>query len=152
MDQPTEYTESTSELNENPDAKRVLLLIANGDQNAFQFMWRFWNFSHVLDDLIDRDKRPSQSQVFRETLGFVEMISFNPFYQTYKGMLFPMIVSCCMRCVVADSLLEKGSYTERQMVPAIKGGDVDLYSFIAYLTGGWDYWEKIDSEIRKYDQ
>ena len=38
--------------------------IAKGDKDAFRFMWVFWNFTHLYDDLVDAAREVKDKGTF----------------------------------------------------------------------------------------
>ena len=49
----TDYMDTEHERRKQPDAKRLIEEVANGDVAVYNAMWSFWNFAHVFDDLVD---------------------------------------------------------------------------------------------------
>ena len=125
--------------------------MSNGNVAAFEFMKCFWSFTHMYDDLVDRDK-PVSSEVAGEHL--IEMIRqflFNDFFCQHKTLLFPLLVSTVNRWVDGDEWEASSDPHKRAAATFVRCGDVDLYHFIAYLTGGWDLMRQTKG-ARAYDQ
>ena len=136
----TDYCEAPDEVLKNPGVKDRITLAANGDPHAADFLWRFWNFSHAFDDLIDQDKPITAEKAMRELLLFVQMLSFNPFYQRHKDQLYSLLVQIGATVVDCDDWLAASKDTEtRRIARAIGPGDCELIFHVAFLTGGWDH-------------
>ena len=146
-----DYCDSDQEQKENPHAREILTRVAKGDAMAFDFMWRFWNFMHVYDDLVDQDKPIGVETAAQELLAFVQTISFNPFYQKHSHQLYPLIVRCCHRWVTGDEMLASDDDTKRAQSTVVRCGELDLFMYIAYLIGGWTHMREIES-LMQYDQ
>jgi hypothetical protein len=138
----SDYCDKPAEVEENPRAKEILAHIANGDPHAFEWMWAFWNFEHVLDDLVDRDKSPTSADVAGSLAAFVVATTVNPFYVRHGATLLPLIISACNRWVDGDAMKNA----------AVRCGEIDLFLHVAYLTGGWDHMRSVSELTRSYDK
>ena len=147
----SDYVDKPLEQAQNPEAKGLIAEITEGNPAAYDFLWRFWNFMHVYDDLLDRDKPVLPEEAIRELLAFVSAISFNPFYLENRQSLFTMLVMVCNRNLVGDAW-KSGTMEQRVLSPAVRCGDLDLYAHVAYLCGGWRRMRILDEKIRTYDR
>jgi len=146
------YCDNPAEQNKNPLAKDLMMLIANGDAAAFQWMWDFWNFTHAIDDLVDKDVA-TECNKFAEALAkFVTALSINTFYQRNVFHLYPLIISACNRWIDGDKLKTSDNERDRIHSEVVRCGDVDLYLYIAYLTGGWEHMRICSEKARLYDK
>jgi hypothetical protein len=146
-----DYADKPVEAYQNPSAKGMIERITCGNTDARVFLWRFWCFMHAFDDLIDRDKPVSADEAIRELVLFLQEISFNPFYNAHKGSLFGFIAMVANRAIVGEQW--KAGTDEQKMASAsVRCGDLDLYSHIAFLCGGWDHMRNLDPEIRVIDK
>jgi hypothetical protein len=136
-----DYCDKPEEQSENPLAKSILAQVAHGDPHAFQWMWAFWNFEHVIDDLVDGDKSPTIADVSKSLANFVTALSLNPFYLRHSATLFPLILSACNRWIDGDEIKS----------PAVRCGEIDIFLHVAYLTGGWDHMRAVSPIVRQYD-
>jgi hypothetical protein len=143
-----DYCSKPEEVAQNPQALNLLMLIANGNDAAFDFIWRCWNFFHLLDDLIDKDKPVTIEEASRELFLFTQTIAMNPFFQGNKYALLPMILNACNGWVVG----EEASEANKQYAPVLKCSDFNIYSHVAFLVGGWEHMREVDSKFRVYDK
>lgn len=146
------YCDSPQEQAENPIAKQAMAEIANGDASAFQWMWDFWCFTHVIDDLVDKDKSVSGEQVAQALVNFVGAMALNPFFLKHACFLHPLIVSCCNRWVDGDLLSKSDNERDRVRSEAVRCGDVDIFLHVAFLTGGWEHMRNMSAKARRYDR
>jgi hypothetical protein len=146
-----DYCSKNQEFKENPDAYNSLSIVCNGDEHALDFVWRCWNFFHLMDDLVDRDKDVQIAEASRELFMFTQTIALNPFFQNYKYQLLPFILNACNGWIVGESFAN-GSDSEKRVSPAIKCSDFNLYSYVGFLTGGWSHMRDVDSKFRTYDK
>lgn len=143
-----DYCSKPEETSANPEAFGLFLLIANGNEWAFDFIWRCWNFFHLLDDLIDKDKPVTIQETSRELFLFTQTIALNPFFQEHKHSLLPMILNACNGWIAG----EEASEANKQYAPVLKCSDFNIYSHTAFLVGGWEHMRYIDSRFRTYDK
>lgn len=146
----TDYMTRKSELEKHPKAMHVFQQIANGDVAVFKLLKSFWNFEHVIDDLLDKGKPEDQETkalMFKALAEFVDTLLTNPFVKTYADDLRAMLVSVIMRGLAGDRFKEKQS----PLAAAISCGDIDFIMHIAYLHRGWDFQQTIEW-ARVYDQ
>lgn len=145
-----DYCDQSSEVSKNPMAKEIMARIANGDAHAFEWMWAFWNFEHVLDDLVDKDKSLTSSDVAGSLVSFVIAMTANPFYTRNSATLLPLIISACNRWVDGDDLATKDDASKIR-AEVVRCGDIDIYLHVAYLTGGWEHMRAVSPLARQYD-
>ena len=94
-----DYCDRQEEVQKNPQAKPYMAKIANGNENAFRFMWNFWNFMHLYDDLVDKEGHVTTEDAAKAVCAFVTDLTFNPFYLENKAFLHPLIVQGCNRWI-----------------------------------------------------
>lgn len=145
-----DYCDSPDERAKNPEAKRHFVEIARGDQDALRFMWVFWNFSHVYDDLVDRDKPVGVEDAARWAVRLLEEFTFNPFFLRHKLALFPHVVGVFNRWCDGEQWEKSGTPSQVAAAHVVKCGDVDLYLNVAYLIGGWEHLRAM-KDARGYD-
>lgn len=143
-----DYCSKPEEVFQNPEALSLMVLISNGNSAALDFIWRCWNFCHLIDDLIDRDKPVTIQETAREIFMFTQMIALNEFFQVHKASLLPMILNACNGWVAG----EQASKQKKKYAPALKCSDFNIYSHVAFLVGGWEHMVYVDSQFRTYDE
>lgn len=134
----------------NPEAKKYLLAISNGNEAAFSLLWTLWNFEHLYDDLVDRDVVVTTEQAAKWLVRLLEQVSFNPFYKANASALFPLIVGAANRWCDGDEWAASDDPKKREAARFIRCGDVDLYLTAAFLVGGWDHMRAM-RDARRYD-
>jgi len=144
------YCDSPAELSKNPEAMLWFERIANGDQSALAFLKTMWSVTHMYDDLVDKDGAVTTEQAAGELISLITVLCYNQFFLANRDSLVPLIISMGNRWVDGDEWATKEDPAERALAPAIRCGDVDLYLFVAFLTGGWEHMRRI-KEARSYD-
>lgn len=145
--QAMDYCATPEELRENPNAPELFLKIAAGNDDALRWMWSLWCFTHVIDDLVDRDKPVSGEVAARELCRFVTQIGLNPFFRDNAAALTALLVSSINRWVLGDEMAASEIPEHRTMARAVRCGDVDVFLHVAYLVGGWDHMRAMSALI-----
>jgi len=145
-----DYCDTLDEIQKNPNIKRELLILSNGNQDAYRFMWTMWNWSHVIDDLVDRDKEAGVENAAKYFVLMAQELTFNPFYQKNAGYLYGLIVSMFNRWCDGELFEKSDNKLKQAQSHVIKCGDLELYLGVAHLTGGWDSLRKY-KDFRTYD-
>lgn len=145
-----DYCMQPDELAKNPNAPEVLLKIAAGNHDALRWMWSVWCFTHLYDDLVDRDKPVEANDAARELMRFIEQMALNPFFRAHAASLTTLLVSAVNRWMMGDKMAKSERGDERVMARAVRCGDVDLYLHVAYLIGGWEHMRAM-SDIMGFD-
>ena len=134
-----DYCERPDEVAKNPEARMWLERIAAGNADAFAFMWTMWNWSHVIDDLVDRDKPTGVEDAAGWFIKMAHELSFNRFYVDNSAFLFGLVASMFNRWCDGEEWERSKDLKQRAASHVIKCGDIELYLGVAYLTGGWDH-------------
>jgi len=146
-----DYCDTPDEVAKNPEAKKYIALCANGDAQAYDFCWKFWCFTHCIDDLVDKDKFAPPEVIVKSFVGFIDALSMNAFYTKWKFALYPFMIQACARWLDGDALSNSENEEDRIRGEVVRCGDLELYLHVAYIQGGWDYMRSI-KDLRKYDR
>lgn len=146
----TDYCDAEDEQKKNPMAKQHMREIADGNADAYRFMWTFWNFSHVYDDLVDRDKPVTVEQAAKAAAELIQELTVNPFYVQNALYLLPHLVGVFNRWADGEEWERSEEPVKQLASHVVKCGDIDLYLTVAYLVGGWDHMRRV-RDARKYD-
>lgn len=146
----TDYCDADDEQAKNPHAKQLMWEIANGDEDAFRFMWKFWCFTHVYDDLVDRDKEVTVEQAAKAAAELVQELSANAFYRQHTALLMPHLIGVFNRWADGEEWEASNERMKQIASHVVKCGDVDFYLTVAYVTGGWDHMRRC-RDARMYD-
>ena len=148
---PKGYCGTAQETAKNPNARKWISRISNGDAQAEDFAWRFWCFMHVFDDLIDGDVPVQKQDAVAEFARFFTSVCYNPFFLRNRDQLYPLIIQLCNRCVCGDEWEESDCEERRKLARVVRCGDIDIFFHIAFLTGGWELMRSL-KEMRNYDK
>ena len=145
-----DYCDAPDEVAKNPNIKAELGYLANGNEDAFRFMWTMWNWSHVIDDLVDQDKQAGVENAAKYFVLILKEATFNPFYQANAAYLFGLVASMFNRWCDGEEFEHSDDKVKQAQSSVIKCGDLDLYLGVAFLTGGWDHVRRCKA-FRTYD-
>lgn len=146
-----DYCERADQMKATPNVRHCLELVAGGNADAFNFLWSLWNFMQMLDDAIDNDKPVSVEEAAASTIKFVGELSFNPFYQKCKHMIYPLLGQVAERWASAETMALSSKDNERDMARFVRCGDVDFMLAVAFIIGGWDHMRSVQA-VRGYDE
>ena len=144
------YCDTEFEQQKNPEARDLMRLIANGNSDAFQWMWSFWSFTHLIDDCVDKDVKVTSSQASNSLAEFVTSLSQNPFFLLNRSYLYPLIISACSRWEIGDDL-ENGTMEDKVRSQVVRCGDIDIYLGVAFILGGYNHMQECAKKCRSYD-
>lgn len=144
------YCDTECEQQKNPEARDLMRLIARGNADAFDWMWSFWSFTHLIDDCVDRDVKVSSAQASNSLAEFVTILSQNPFFLQNKNYLYPLIISACSRWEIGDDL-ENGTIEDKVRSQVVRCGDIDIYLGVAFILGGYSHMQDCAKKCRSYD-
>lgn len=130
------YADKPSEQAENPRAAAWLHKVANGNRDAFAWCWSLWNFSQMLDDLVDGDKPVTCAEAAHSFSILLVTLSINPFHLEHARHLLPLMISACSRWVRGDEIAQAGN---KELARGVRCGEIDLFLQVAFITGGWQH-------------
>lgn len=145
-----DYCDAPDEVAKNPAIRSELHSLSNGNEDAFRFMWTMWNWSHVIDDLVDQDKFVGVENAAKYFILMLQEVTFNPFYKANAPYLFGLIASMFNRWCDGEEFEKSDDKLKQAQSHVIKCGDLELYIGVAYLTGGWDF-VRACKAFRTYD-
>lgn len=135
----TRYTDSAHEQQKNPHAYGWIDAVCCGDPNAKRFCLAVWSFTHLYDDLVDRDRPVTARQAAAELSTLLQEVALNPFFVAHAPQLLALMQSALFRWGHADELESGGDALQAARAAVVRCGDVDLYLYVAYLLGGSDH-------------
>ena len=126
-------------------------LIASGNNDAYNWMWAFWSFTHLIDDLVDCDKNVTTEIASDSLCEFVECLTQNKFFLENKAFIFPLIISACSRWIVGDALDGSNDSEDKIRAEVIRCGDIDVFLGISYLIGGFTHMKNCATQCSLFD-
>lgn len=127
----------------------VNLMAWIGDANAVSFVVQFADVCELFDDLIDRDKEIKDADVIRVLFCVLTEMPMNPFFDTWKRQLIPIIITGINAWLDANEL-EKGTANDRVFAYVLRDWYMEFVSFVIYLTRGRDMMRALSMEVRRF--
>lgn len=145
-----DYMADPKEVAKHPDAIATFQEIANGDQRVFSLLWSMWNFTHVMDDLVDNSgwSEEKKEQSWKAMEGFITDLLLNPFVLAHNHQLRALFTSAIVSNIGGDAMLKDPK--RKHLSAAARCRDVDVFVHIAGLHRGWDFMVDM-SKRRDYD-
>jgi hypothetical protein len=128
-----------------------LVVAMRQNHNAVAFLDDLLRVLHLWDDLYDQDKTLSPGEIssaFR--LALVD-IPRNPFYETFRQELVPLIMNVILQWQDANALETGPERTDHDLHMAymLRAGYYQIVNYCAYLVGGPLWAESIGPRLRR---
>lgn len=134
------------------DDREYMLYAYQGNADAVALVLNIAEVSHSWDDLHDKDKPVSNSQINRAfTLSLLE-IPKNPFYQKHCLDLLPVMTTGALNWLTANQYETQEDKEAHALAHVLRYGIADVALFIAYLIGGLEWAEQVAPELRRRSQ
>lgn len=131
---------------ERRDALRVRA--CNGDAQALAFLSMMMDVVEIWDDLIDKDKSVTDSEINAVFVSLLLGLPQNQFFERNKAFLLPILTMCVNAWFDANKLEKADEKRLRQSAWWLKQMGVELYPAVAFLTGGFDHMRTVSQEAR----
>lgn len=119
------------------------------DPYAVQFITQFSDTCELFDDLIDKDKPIPEDHVVRVLFIVLTEMPVNPFFDKYKHLLIPVMVTGINAWLDANTL-EKGSDNDKVFAYVLRDWYAELIAYVIYLTRGREYLRTVSLEVRNF--
>lgn len=134
----------------NLDVEAAFQEIAAGNKLAYEFCRSAFEFFHLIDDLIDRDKPVIPNDIVLCLLKFIETISRNEFYQANRDDLFASIYSAGLAFAASLRMAEDSDVQRRLASEVLKSQYQDIFFRVAFWVGGSRHSIEMDTKFRGY--
>lgn len=137
----------TAEERENglPGSKELIMLAANGNNQALEYLLEMDAVERVLDDLIDKDFEVSNHNLLRVFRWMMIECYANVFYMKNLYTL-----ATCHALVMSaweqSNDMEHGTDTEKVYFHVLKEGFIQIISAVALLTGGYSHMREVEKK------
>jgi len=144
-----DYMDRPTEVEKHPDARSFIRDAAGGDGDVLALLWSFWNFTHMLDDLLDESGWEDEKLclAYKAIHDWHLQLLFNPFLLENSRSIFTMLVQMLDRDLAAKDM-PKESEREKGLAEAVRCADIDFVNNIVYLKRGWEMMRALSE--RKY--
>ena len=132
--------------------KPDFLRLTNNNEPAWEFVERFANWAHQVDDLIDGDKPVSDAELIEMQLGWMMTLSANPFYLKNQAFLLPIIIMSCNTWLDSNKWEKSVQPVKRCHSDVLKSQYHEVIFACVYLCGGWQSLREFTSLHREYQK
>lgn len=121
---------------------------ANGNAAALSYLSSIMACVELWDDLIDRDKPVSDSDINGLMVAMMVSLPSNEFFTLNKSYLLPLTVTCINAWMDSNELQKSDDKRLRQSAWWLKQMGVELYAAVSYLTGGFSHMRTVSLKAR----
>ncbi len=118
-----------------------------GNEQAVEFCLMMLKTVHFWDDLADGEKL-SPSDISDALIRMTFFIPLNPFYDTFKPQLIPLMVNTIL-CWQDANILDHGSEHDMHISYGLRSAGIQILVYSAFLLGGNEWAKKVGPDIRR---
>jgi hypothetical protein len=121
----------------------------DGDQSAVDFLIAISSISELWDDLIDKDKVPTQEDINQTFWNALVTLPCNDFFNAHKTFFMPLILQSINAW--HDSVeLENGSENDRAYALTLRLLALQIAPMIVFIKKGFAESRKVSVEMWRY--
>ena len=121
-----------------------------GDQNAIDFVNRFFDAVELWDDLIDKDKPIADDEINSVFWDLLVVLPTDPFYVRNIALLNSTLVNAIINWHIANKLERDGDEKDKSVAFILRGAYIDILSAAAFVVGGMGWVQEIGPAIRRW--
>lgn len=121
-----------------------------GDSGAVEFCNNLIFVSHLWDDLIDKDKSPSDEDINATFTWLLVDIHGNPFFNQHAGELVPLMRSAILQWHDANILEKKGNQDEKLLAFMMRNAVLHILHHCMTLVTTREWMEAEGLNFRKF--
>jgi hypothetical protein len=119
------------------------------DNDALRFLHIVGEIAETWDDLIDRDKPLTDSQINRAFWLATIGLQTNPFYQRHGAILMP-VMAAGMNAFMDSAGMEKGDAQDRATAYGLRDFYLELVSMVIFITRGYEAMREHSATVRRF--
>lgn len=123
-----------------------------GDADAVNFALMFTHVADIWDDLVDKDRAPTDNELNSAFWYCLSAMPRNRFYRNHMDELIPQIETGILNWMAADELVKRGGKKEMEVANVIRHNISDLFVHMARLIGGFDWAVQVTADIKMLAQ
>nr|WP_299241368.1 hypothetical protein [uncultured Halomonas sp.] len=133
------------------DNERQFLIEAlRGNASAVNFCETLFRATHVIDDLIDKDRSVNDGDIFRTFWDCLFELPVNPFYRQHEPYLRPILANGFQDWWDSVKLERAGDAHARTLSFVLRDSLTSVVVQCAYLVGGYDWMQQVSEAIRRH--
>lgn len=120
-------------------AEKRLREIFLGNEEALRFLADAFFWTHVYDDLIDRDKPVDDERIHAVFWKLWVSIPTNPFFRANESLLRPVLVTGVLNWIGANEMQRRGVLEELRIAHVTRYSIVDLALMVLAIVADREY-------------
>ena len=128
--------------------KQQTLDLVKGNKHAADFIELIVTILHFWDDLIDKDKALSDTEINAHMFNVLVTLPRNPFYAANFSALNVILTNSITNWQVANRLEREGDEYEKHIAYILRSSYVDLITHAGLLVGGPEWAQYVGHKIR----
>jgi len=121
-----------------------------GNKEATDFVCDMFIVLHIWDDLIDKDKKLTDSEIHYAFWLALMKLPCNPFYTRNFNTLQPILANSILNWQAANTMENAGDRKDQEIAFILRGAYTDLLTISAYLVGGLSWVTLVTPDIRRW--
>jgi len=126
-----------------------LFPLLKGNSDATVFCVDLMNIYQVWDDLIDRDKEYTDTDVNQAFQTLFFSLPKNEFYIKHQNELRPLIMNSILKWFDANEMEKGGKVDDLNMSYMLRAEIYSIFCYVAFLVGGLNYAKEVGVSIRR---
>ncbi len=120
-------------------SRESMLEIMAGNEDAVSMMSAIAVWSHVYDDLIDKDKPVSDYHIHQAMWILLAELPLNPFFKAHEDSFRPILMAGVLNWHAANQMEKSGCVEQLRISHAIRYSVSDVAYLAMIFTGGMDH-------------
>lgn len=121
-----------------------------GDVAAMQFVIQLSRIIETWDDLIDKDKPVTDSEINTAFITALFTINGNPFFRRHVDYLLPVIMTTINAWLDANDTQTSDDPDTRTLAFYLKDYGIEVFLQMAFLIGGYEHMRAVSKEMRTF--
>ncbi len=120
----------------------AILELMSGNEDATRFMQIIGEWSHIYDDLIDKDKNVNDDKIHWVMWELLVNLQLNSFFTTYSSFLIPVIMTGILNWHAANEIEKNGNLEELRVSHSLRYSISDVGLMAMLLASGKEFADK----------
>jgi hypothetical protein len=121
-----------------------------GNEDAIQFIYAFFDAVELWDDLIDKDVAIDDAHINQAFGNLMFSLPANDFFIAHRSYFLPLIMMGINGFHDANELCKSDKPHLRNLAFHIRNLGIELIIATTFIIGGYEYMRKVSPEIREF--
>jgi hypothetical protein len=124
--------------------------VLRGNIDAENFIQTLGNIAHVWDDLIDKDRTPTDEEINHCFWQALVELPRNRFYQAHFQELQPLVCIAIQNWMAANTLEKEKRSGDLEIAFIIRSSYINIVIHSALLLGGYEWAKAVTPDLRRF--